>query len=88
MRRTSEERKQMVAAPSNNLNEYALCEATAQKAEHFSHVREKTRKSRGSDNLANAACWRFQPLQGSVESIRTPAAAFAVIDVVPSHRSE
>jgi hypothetical protein len=25
------------------------------KAEHFSHVREKTRKSRGSDNLANAA---------------------------------
>jgi ribosomal protein L17 len=55
MRRTSEERKQMVAALSNNLNEYALCEATAQKAEHFSHVLEKTRKSRGSDNLANAA---------------------------------
>jgi hypothetical protein len=26
---------------------------------------------------------RFQPLQGSVESIRGPAIAFAVIDVVP-----
>jgi hypothetical protein len=31
----------MAAALSNNLNECALCEAAAQKAEHCSHVREK-----------------------------------------------
>ena len=48
----------------------------------------KSRKSRRSENLANVAHWRFQPLQGSVESIRGSAIAFAVIDVGPSPRSE
>jgi hypothetical protein len=43
----------------------------------------KTRKSRGFENLANDACWRFQPLQGSVETIRAPATGFAVFDMVP-----
>ena len=38
----------------------------------------KTRKSRASENLANVAHWRFQPLQASVESIRAPAIVFAV----------
>jgi hypothetical protein len=40
---------------------------------------KKLEKSRGSENLANVAHWRFQPLQGSVESIRGPAIVFAVI---------
>jgi hypothetical protein len=34
----------------------------------------KNSKIAGFENLANDACWRFQPLQGSVESIRAPAA--------------
>jgi len=32
------------------------------------------------------AHWRFQPLLGSVESIRRPAIIFAIIEVVP-HRA-
>lgn len=40
-------------------------------------------KSRSFEILANDACWSFQPLQGSVESIRAPAAVFAVFDMVP-----
>jgi hypothetical protein len=43
----------------------------------------KNSKNGCSENLANVACWRFQPLQGSVESIRAPAVVFAAIDVVP-----
>ena len=39
-------------------------------------------KSRRSENLANVAHWRLQPLQGSVEPIRAPAIIFAVVDVV------
>ena len=49
----------------------------------FAPIVLKTRKSRGSKKPANVAHWRFQPLQGSVESIRESAIVFAVIDVVP-----
>jgi hypothetical protein len=38
MRQTSKERKHMPPLFSNNLNECALCEATAQKAEHCFRV--------------------------------------------------
>ena len=44
---------------------------------------EKLEKSRGCENLANEAHWRFLPLQGAVELIRRPTIVFAVIDVVP-----
>jgi hypothetical protein len=40
-------------------------------------------KIAGLENLANEAHWRFEPLQGSVESMRAPAIVFAAIDVVP-----
>ena len=48
----------------------------------------KNSKSRRSENLANVADWRLQPLQGSVEPVRAPAIIFAVVDVAPSPRSE
>ena len=37
----------------------------------------------GFKNLANVACERIQPLQGSVKPIRAPAGVLAAIDVVP-----
>jgi hypothetical protein len=43
----------------------------------------KSRKSRGSENLANIEYWSSQPLQGFAEPIRASAVAFALIDVVP-----
>ena len=43
----------------------------------------KSRKSKGSENLAKLECWRSQPLQGSAELIRASAVAFSLIDVVP-----
>jgi hypothetical protein len=43
----------------------------------------KNSKIAGLENLANVTHWRFQPLLGSVESIRAPAIVFAVIDAVP-----
>src|ERR1700722_3189954 len=43
----------------------------------------KNSKIAASENLANDACWRFQPLRCSVESIRAPAAGFAVLDMDP-----
>jgi hypothetical protein len=49
----------------------------------FSGLSRITCSTRGSENLANVAHWRFQPLQGSVESMRAPPIVFAAIDVVP-----
>jgi len=43
----------------------------------------KNSKIGGFKNLANVACGRIQPLQGSVKPIRAPAGVFAAIDVVP-----
>jgi hypothetical protein len=48
----------------------------------------KTRKSRDSENPASVARWRFQPLQGPLESIRGSAIAFAEFMWFPSDRSE
>jgi len=44
-------------------------------------VLKNSKKSPGSENLANVAQWQFLPLRGAVESIREPAIAFAVIDL-------
>jgi hypothetical protein len=49
----------------------------------FAPIALKKSKIAGSENLAKVAHRRFQPLQGSVESIREPAVIFAIIHVVP-----
>src|SRR6478752_1265707 len=40
-------------------------------------------ENRGAPKPRKCSAWWFQPLQGSVESMRAPAIVFAVIDVVP-----
>ena len=49
----------------------------------FAPIVLKNSKIGGFKNLANVACGRIQPLQGSVKPIRAPAGVFAAIDVVP-----
>ena len=43
----------------------------------------KSRKSRGSEDLANVECWRSRPLHGSAESMGASVVAFGLIDEVP-----
>jgi hypothetical protein len=54
----------------------------------FAPIVLRNSKIAGLGNLANVAHWRFQPMQGSVESIRAPAIIFAVIDVVITSQRE
>ena len=43
----------------------------------------QSRKSRGSEDLANVECWRSRRLQGSAESMGASVVAFGLIDEVP-----